>query len=70
MKNLNECKEYYKDLYMNCLAVDGFNKNKFNCTELAQFEAHKNTLAFIYGEEFDNIERIWQKETLKEFYSK
>lgn len=27
MKNLNECKEYYKDLYMDCLENDSFEKS-------------------------------------------
>lgn len=70
MKSLSECKEYYKDLYMNCLAADGFDKDKFSCTELAQFETHKNTLEFIYGNEFRTAEKLWQREALKEFYSK
>ena len=26
MKNLSECKEYYKDLYMDCLEKDSFEK--------------------------------------------
>jgi|GEM_PF-3440155 len=29
MKNLSECKEYYKDLYMNCLENDSFEKSIF-----------------------------------------
>lgn len=68
MRKLEECKEYYKDLYKDCLQVEGFSKNTFECVELAQFEAHKNTLKFVYGSEFDKIERIWQREASKEFY--
>lgn len=29
MKNLSECKEYYKDLYMDCLENDSFEKSNF-----------------------------------------
>lgn len=68
MKELRECKEYYKDMYMNVLAVEGFEKNAFECVELAQYNAHRETLKFVYGSEFDKIERIWQREALKEFY--
>lgn len=33
MKNLSECKEYYKDLYMNCLENDSFEKSIFESIE-------------------------------------
>lgn len=70
MKKLEECKEYYKDLCMSVLAVEGFEKSQFECTELARYNAHKETLIFVYGAEFEKTERNWQREALNEFYKK
>lgn len=69
MKNLNECKEYFKDLYMNCLSDDAFDKSIFESTELARYEMFCETLKFIFGEEFKQIEPHWANEALNEFYS-
>lgn len=69
MKKLSECKEYFKDLYMDCLSVKAFEKSIFECTELARYEMHCETLKFIYGEEFEQVEPHWISEALKEFYS-
>lgn len=68
MRKLEECKEYYKDMYMDVLAVEGFGKDIFECVELAQYNAHRETLKFVYGAKFDAIERYWQREALNEFY--
>lgn len=69
MKTLTECKEYYKDMYMDVLAVEGFEKSRFECAELAEYNAHRETLGFVYGAEFDRIERIWKREALNEYYT-
>ena len=55
MKNLSECKEYYKDLYMDCLENDSFEKSIFESTEKARYETFCETLKFIYGADFENI---------------
>lgn len=68
MKRLEECKEYYKDLYLNVLEANGFERNIFDCVELAQYNAHRETLEFVYGAEFDKTEKTWQSEALREFY--
>lgn len=68
MKKIEECKEYYKHLYIDCLAYDGFTKSSYESMEKARFEMLCETLAFVYGSEFKKIERFWQREALKEFY--
>lgn len=70
MKNLSECKEYYKDLYMDCLENDSFEKNIFESTEKARYETFCETLKFIYGADFENIMPNWSNDALKEFYSR
>lgn len=70
MKNLSECKEYYKDLYMDCLKNDSFEKSIFESTEKARFETFCETLKFIYGADFENIMSNWSNDALKEFYSR
>ena len=46
MKKLEECKEYYKDLYFNCLESNAFDKNIFDSTDLARYEMFCETLKF------------------------
>jgi len=70
MKNLSECKEYYKDLYMNCLENDSFEKSIFESTEKARYETFCETLKFIYDEDFKNIMPNWSSDASKEFYSR
>lgn len=70
MKNLSECKEYYKDLYMDCLKKDSFEKSIFESTEKSRYEAFCETLKFIYGADFENIMPNWANDASKEFYSK
>ena len=70
MKNLIECKEYYKDLYMDCLENNSFEKNIFESTEKSRYETFCETLRFIYGVDFENIMLNWANDAAKEFYSK
>lgn len=70
MKNLSECKEYYKDLYMNCLENDSFEKSIFESTGKARYETFCETLKFIYGEDFKNIMPNWSSDASKEIYSR
>lgn len=70
MKNLSECKEFYKDLYMDCLENDSFEKNIFESTEKARYETFCETLRFIYGTDFENIKPNWSNDALREFYSR
>lgn len=69
MKTLNECKEYFKDLYMDCLEENAFEKSTFESTERARFEMFCDTLKFIYGENFKTVQPIWAQDALNEFYS-
>lgn len=69
MKNLSECKEYFKDLYIDCLEEKAFEKSKFESTEKARFEMFCETLEFIFGEQFAKIKPTWMQESLNEFYS-
>ena len=69
MKKLNECKEYFKELHLNCSKYNSFQKNIFDSTELAQYEAFCDALDFIYGSEFQQVKSIWINEALNEFYN-
>lgn len=69
MRKLTECKEFFKDLYCDCLNENGFEESPCECTERAQFETFCNTLHFIYRQEFENVKARWTQEALKEFYS-
>lgn len=69
MRKLSECKNFFNDLFFNCLNENGFNKSPLDCTERAQFETFCNTLHFIYGQEFENVKARWTQEALKELYS-
>lgn len=70
MRKLEECKEYFKDLHMDCLQEDAFNaRSIFESTELARYRMFCETLEFIYGAEFKNISLKWMNESLNEFYS-
>lgn len=70
MKNLHDCKEFFKDLYFNCLSVDAFSKSIFDCVELSRYEMHCDTLLFVFGDEFKEIKPNWISEASKEYYSK
>ena len=70
MKNLIECKEYYTDLYIDCLENNSFEKNIFESTEKSRYETFCETLRFIYGVDFENIMLNWANDAAKEFYSK
>lgn len=69
MKKINDCKEYFKDVFANCIAEDALGKSIFDSTEKAQFEMFCEILKFVYGEEFEKVKPIWTQETLNEFYS-
>lgn len=70
MKNLGECKEYFKDLHMSCLEEDALEESVFESTEKARYEMFCETLEFIFGEEFIQIMPTWTQESLNEFYSR
>lgn len=70
MKNLSECKEYFNDLYMDCLKTNSFGKSIFESTEKARYETFCETLKFIYGAVFENIMPHWANDASKEFYSR
>lgn len=63
MKTLNECKNYYMDVYTDYI-TDQENQNEYT-----RFRMHRETLLFIYGEEFKKIENNWQNEALKNIYA-
>ena len=69
MKKLEECKEYYKDLYFNCLESNAFDKNIFDSTDLARYEMFCETLKFIYGDNFEAVRPVWSSEAAKEFFT-
>lgn len=69
MKKLEECKEYFKDLYMDCLQEDAFEKNVFESTALARYEMFCETLKFIYGSDFKSARSRWTSEAANEFFA-
>lgn len=69
MKKLEECKEYFKDLYMDCLQEDAFEKSVFESTSLARFEMFCDTLEFIYGADFKSARLRWSHEAANEFFA-
>lgn len=69
MKKLEECKEFYKDLYFTCIASNAFGKNIFESTDLARYEMFCETLKFIYGDNFENFRPVWSNEAAEEFFS-
>ena len=68
MKKLYECKEYFKDLYMDCMEDIALRKSIFESTDLAKFNTLCETLKFIYGADFDYIRPTWMQEALNKFY--
>lgn len=68
MKTCCECKEFFKDLYQDCLQGKGFEKSIFDSTEKARLETFCETLEFIFGEQFTKVKTIWAQEALNEFY--
>lgn len=69
MKQLSECKEFFNDLFFNCLDNAAFEKSIFDSTEKAQFETLCDTLKFVYGSAFETIRPTWTQEALNEYYS-
>ena len=64
MKNLTECKEYYKDMYLNWYAE----RNNISSFWLDRMTTLQEALEFIYGDSFKRIERQWMNEALDEYY--
>lgn len=70
MKTLNDCKEYYKDLYMDCLDCGSFDESQQESTEKVRYTTLCDTLRFIYGAEFEKVVNGWNREALNEYYGK
>ena len=70
MKKLEECKEYFQDVFTNCLAEGTLNESIFDSTEKAQYETLCDALRFIYGAQFEKVKPYWINEALNEFYGK
>lgn len=61
MRTLNECKEYFKDIYTNWMIYQ-------DDETLKTLENLKETLDFIYPE-FKNVVNAWINEASKEYYN-
>lgn len=61
MKDLIDCKEYYKDAHTTWLAY----RDKLSETRL---DSLKEAICFIYGKEVNATLNRWTQESLKEFY--
>lgn len=62
MKRLEENKEFFKDVFMDWLQYND------EVTQV-RYRTVTDTLEWIYGEEFRNIEAGWRQEALNEFYT-
>lgn len=63
MKKLEECKEWYKDLFITWLEYQD-EEDEIRLNHL------RETLEFIYGEyEVDAAEKKWIQEAKKEYYT-
>ena len=60
MKRLEECRAYFEDVFMDML--DGSEERK-------QFEVFEETLTFIYGDEYKQIEPRWKQDALNKYWS-
>lgn len=69
MRKLADCKNFFKDLCMDCLDVDATGKSIFDSVEKARYEMYCETLQFIYGQEFDAVRPYWAQDTLNEYYA-
>ena len=70
MKKMEDCKEYFKDVFKTCKAYGGFEANSiYDSTERAQYETLCETLKFIYGEEFKSAAPRWAQEALNEYFT-
>ena len=61
MRTLNECKEYFKDVYTNWMIYQ-------DDETLKTLENLKETLDFIYPE-FKNVVNTWINDASKEYYN-
>ena len=61
MRTLNECKEYFKDIYTNWMIYQ-------DDETLKTLENLKETLDFIYPE-FKNVVNTWINDASKEYYN-
>ena len=69
IKTLNECKEYFKKLYTDCLVESAFEQSIFDSTEKARYEMFCDTLNFIYGKKFEKMKPFWIQEASNEYFS-
>ncbi len=63
MKRLEECKAYFEDVYMDMLDT------YVDSEESKRFKMFEETLSFIYGDEYKQIEARWKQDALNKYYS-
>lgn len=61
MRTLNECKEYFKDIYTNWMIYQ-------DDETLKTLENLKETLDFIYPD-FKHVVNVWINDASKEYYN-
>lgn len=63
MKRLEECRAYFEDVYMDMLDTH------LDYEERKRFKMFEETLSFIYGDEYNQIEANWKQDSLNKYYS-
>lgn len=67
MKQLAECKEYFKGLYKN-VKYSKMRKDEYEEEYTIRFNFFCEAMRFIYGDDFDMIRPHWTREAITEFY--
>ena len=69
MKELSECKNWFKELYMNVLDAGGFYEvDMYTNRDITRYNMFITALEFIYGTEFNKVRSEWIKEAIEEYY--
>lgn len=69
MRKLSECRNFFEDLFLDCLETDALGKSDLYCYEKNRYDTFCDTLRFIYGQEFEAVQPSWAQAALYEFYS-
>lgn len=70
MKQLEECKNFFKELYMDVLDSGGFDViDEYTNRDITRYSVFIDTMSFVYGSDFDRIKLLWIKEATKEYYN-
>lgn len=69
MRKLSECKNFFEDLFLDCMEADAMDKSIMDCYEKNRYDTFCDILRFIYGQEFEAVRPSWAQAALNKFYS-